>query len=134
LREAVAIAQQRGELISKDLITRQAQYILICMRESIRGFPTRYARHILGLSDEHQARQILTRTANEFLTELADFPSKITDPNWLKVVETDEEGHPPGKPHGRPSSGQGIKREQERAKRRRAAKTQTMRDLRARKK
>jgi len=34
-REAMAIAQQRGELISRPLITRQAQYIFLCLRQSI---------------------------------------------------------------------------------------------------
>jgi hypothetical protein len=64
------------------------------------------------------------------LTELADFPSRITDPEWMKTLEADGEGEG-GKPRIRPASGQKIKAEQEKAKKRRKAKTETMRKLRA---
>jgi hypothetical protein len=127
-REAMAIAERRGELIEKSLVARQAQYIFICLRASILSFPTRYARHILRLSDEHQAKQVLTRAAHEFLTELADFPNKAIDPDWMKTLEQD--GQEDGQPL-RPSSGQQIKAEGEKAKRRRKQKTETMRKLRA---
>ena len=50
-REAMAIAQQRGELISKELITRQAQYIMICLRQTVLNFPTRYARQMVRLPE-----------------------------------------------------------------------------------
>jgi hypothetical protein len=69
-REAMAIAERRGELIEKSFVSRQAQYIFITLRQAILNFPTR-------------------------------------------------------------SSGQEIKHEAEKAKRRRAQKTQTMRNLRA---
>ena len=116
-----------GELIEKSLVTRQAQFILICLRQAIINFPTRYARHVVGIADEHQAKQILTRAAHEFLTELASFPEKAINPNWLESLEADGQEKEPL----RLSSGQEIKREAERAKRRRAQKTQTMRNLRA---
>jgi hypothetical protein len=85
---------------------------------------------MVRLPSEHEAKAILAKAAHEFLTELADFPSKIRDPDWLKVVEADGQGQEDGKPL-RPSSGQEIKHEQEKAKRRRKAKTATMRKLRA---
>ena len=129
-REAIAIAERRGELlISKDLVTRQAQFILICLRQAVLNFPTRYARRAVGIVDEQQAKAILTRAAYEFLNELADFPSKIRDPDWLKVVEA-EDGHEGGQPL-RPATGAEIKAEQARAKKRRKQKTAAMRKFRA---
>ena len=116
-----------GELIEKSLVTRQAQFILICLRQAIINFPTRYARHVVGIADEHHAKQILTKAAHEFLRELASFPEKAINPNWLESLEADGQEKEPL----RLSSGQEIKREAERAKRRRAQKTQTMRNLRA---
>ena len=127
-REAMAIARQRGELISNELITHQAQYILICLRQAILNFPAKYSRHVLGIADEHQAKAVLTKAAHEFLNELSNFPEKIRDPDWLKEVEAD--GHADGKP-ARPSSGVDIKAEQEKAKKRRKKKTETMRKFRA---
>ena len=72
---------------------------------------------------------MLTKAAHEFLTELASFPSRITDPDWLKVVEADGadgDGQP-----SLPATGVEIKAEAEKAKRRRQKKTETMRRLRA---
>ena len=130
----MAIAEQRGELIEKSLVSRQAQYILITLRQAILNFPTRYSRHVLGITDEHQAKTVLTKIAHEFLTELSNFSEKAIDSNWLATIngDSDSDTQNTGKPN-RPSSGQEIKREQEKAKRRRVQKTQTMRNLRARK-
>ena len=60
-REAMAIAERRGELIEKSLVSRQAQYIFITLRQAILNFPTRYSRHVLGITDEHQAKAVLTK-------------------------------------------------------------------------
>ena len=82
-REAMAIAERRGELIEKSFVARQAQYIFITLRQAIFNFPTRYARHVLGITDEHQAKAVLTKAALEFLTELASCSEKAINPNWL---------------------------------------------------
>ena len=80
------------------------------------SFPAKYARRILGLSGEHQAKAILTKAAHEFLNELVNFPEKI-NPEWLKVSKAIGDG---GQPL-HPSSGLDIKAEQEKAKARRKA-------------
>ncbi len=56
LAEAQA-KEKAGELISRELVTRQAQYIFICLRQAVLNFPTRYARRVLGIADEHQAKR-----------------------------------------------------------------------------
>jgi hypothetical protein len=122
LAEAQA-KEKAGELISRELVARQAQFIFICLRQAILNFPTKYARRVVGIVDEHQSKAVLTKAAHEFLTELADFPNKAIDPNWLQSVDDDDH---PGQPI-RPASGQQIRAEQERAKRRRAKKAATMR-------
>ena len=127
-REAMAIAQQRGELIEKRLVERQASYIFLCLRQAILNFPPRYARRMVGLPDE-RAREVLTGAAHEFLNEIANFDTKAISPDWLATLEAD--GQPTtGKPI-HPSSGQEIKAEQRKAKIRRRQKTETMRKLRA---
>ena len=80
LAEAQA-KEKAGELISRELVSRQAQYIFLCLRQSILNFPALYARRIIDINDEHQAREVLTKAAREFLTELADFPQKAIDSN-----------------------------------------------------
>ena len=125
--------EKAGELISRQLVQRQAQYIFVCLRQAILNFPTRYAHHVVGIADEHGAKQILTKAAHEFLEELANFSEKAIDSDWLQTLEGDGQGVAAGDSL-RPSSGQDIAREEEKRKKRRAQKTQTMRDLRARKK
>jgi hypothetical protein len=128
LAEAAA-KEKAGELLSKGLVIRQGQFIVLCLRQAILNFPTRYARHVLGLSDAQQATAVLTKAAHEFLTELSNFPEKIIDANWLETLEGNGDGAI-GEPN-RPSSGQEIKAEQKKAKIRRQKKTATMRRLRA---
>jgi hypothetical protein len=127
-REAMAIAQQRGELISKELVTRQARYILLCLRQAILNFPTRYARHVVGIADEHGApsrsspRQPMSSWAN-----WRTFPRRPSIPI----------GWQPSKPMVKarrmasPLAHQEIRAEQQKAERRRKQKTATMRKLRA---
>jgi hypothetical protein len=128
-REAMAIAERRGQLIEKRLASRQAQYVMICFRQAVLNFPSRYSRRMVGIASEHEARQVLTKAAHEFLTELAGFSEKIVDPEWMKTaVEAD--GQESARPVA-PATGQEIKREQEKAKARRKKKAATMRKLRA---
>ncbi len=126
LAEAQA-KEKVGELISRQLVSRQAQYIFVCLRQAILNFPTRYAGHVVGVADEHQAKAVLTKAAHEFLEELASFPEKAINPNWLESLEADCQEKEPL----RPSSGQEIRAEQKKAERRRKQKTATMRRLRA---
>lgn len=126
-REAMAIAERRGELIEKSFVARQAQYIFITLRQAILNFPTRYARHVLGITDEHQAKAVLTKAAHEFLTELASFSEKAIDPGWMQLEADGFEKKGPL----RPATGAEIRREAEKAKTRRQRKTATMRQLRA---
>ena len=118
-REAMAIAERRGELIEKRLASRQAQYVMICFRQAVLKCPSRYARRaFVGIESEHKARQVLTKAAHEFLTELAGFSEKIVDPEWMKAaVEAD--GHQESDKPAAPAGGHEIKREQEKARARR---------------
>ena len=81
---AIAQRTRRADRESR-LVTRQAQYIFITLRQAILNFPTRYARHVLGIADEHQAKAVLTKAAHEFLTELASFSEKAIDPGWMQI-------------------------------------------------
>ena len=134
LRSQAFLVEAQAREKAGELISRQAQFIFICLRQSILNFPTLYARHMVGLADEHQAKAVLTKAAHEFLTELASFSEKAIDSNWLASVDGDNDAHTTRKPQARPPvTGAEIKREAEKARKRRKQKTETMRRLRARK-
>lgn len=45
------LAKARGELITKQLVERQAAYLLVAMRQKILGIPQTYSRRLLNISD-----------------------------------------------------------------------------------
>ena len=122
----MTIAERRGELIEKSFVSRQAQYIFITLRQAILNFPSLYARRVVGIADEHQAKAVLTRPLmSSYRTH--SFSEKVIDPNWLQSLEADGQEKAPL----RPSSGQEIRAEQKKVARRRKQKTATTRKLRA---
>ena len=128
-REAMAIAERRGELITKRLVQQQAAYLMITFRQRMMSLGTGWARRFVGLQDVHEAKKLLDEMARETLTELADLPQKVTDPNWLEAVEGNgEDGE-----RIRPASGQEIRTGQAKARSRRMKKTASEAKRRARK-
>lgn len=83
------LARAREELITKELVQRQASFLLIQMRQKILNFPSTYARRILGLTDVGQATRILREMSISVPDQIKDLPSKVVDPNWLESLEED---------------------------------------------
>jgi hypothetical protein len=84
------LARAREELITKELVTKQAAFLLIQMRQKILNFPSTFARRILGLTDVNQASAILREMAISVLNEIKDLPQAAIDPGWLKKLDADE--------------------------------------------
>jgi hypothetical protein len=93
-REQMLLAKARGELILRDLVERQAAYLLITMRQRMLAVPQAYAGRLVGQGDPHEAAQILRAAMIECLDELKDLPAKVSDASWLERV-TEEEAAPP---------------------------------------
>ena len=128
-REAMAVAERRGELITKKLVQQQAAYLMITFRQTMLNLGASWARRFVGLSDVHQAKRLLDEMARSTLTELADLPQKVTDPNWLSAIEG---GDGQEEDRIRPASGQEIRTGQMKARARRQNKTRTEARRRAR--
>ena len=84
----MAAAVRRGELVEKKLVTAQAQYLFVAMRQKILNLPQTYARRLVGLNNREIA-QVLQEAAHSMLNEIKDLPSKVTDPNWLDTLDGD---------------------------------------------
>ena len=74
-REAMLLAKARGELILRDLVEKQAAYLLISMRQRMLAVPQAYAGRLAGLADPHEAAQVLRAAMIECLDELKDLPA-----------------------------------------------------------
>jgi hypothetical protein len=84
------LAKARGELIVKQLVERQAAYLLVALRQRIMSMPSTYARRMVNLPDTKAAAAVLKEVAISVLNEIKDLPSRVTDPNWLETLEGDE--------------------------------------------
>jgi hypothetical protein len=115
--------RRRGELLDKRRIAAQIGDVFVAFRAAVLNLPARYSSRMVGLPDEHTARQVLTEASREFLTTLSELrPEKI-----LSQHEDRDEGEKPL----RTASAQQIRAEEEQVQRRRAKKAATMRRLRA---
>jgi hypothetical protein len=97
LTAEMILAQQRGELIEKRLIERQATFLLLSLRQRILAVPDRLARQLVNIDEVNKAREILRSAMLALLTELADLPSKVTNPRWLDEVAAEEKDADGGK-------------------------------------
>jgi hypothetical protein len=86
LREAMALAKARGELISKRLATLQASFLLGAMRQKMLHAPVKWARRFVGLSDAHAASQLLREMMLSVMTDLRALPLAVGDPEWAKSL------------------------------------------------
>ena len=108
-------------MLDKRRIAAQIGDVFVALRQAILNFGSRYASRMVGLRDEHEAKQILTTASHEFLTALSGLsPEKI-------FQHEEDEGEKPL----RPASAATIRAEEERVQRRRVKKAATMRKLRA---
>jgi phage terminase Nu1 subunit (DNA packaging protein) len=83
LRMQLAVA--RGELV-----THQAAFIFTAIRQKLLAVPQAYSRQLLNISDRHVMVERLTAIMHEQLKDLADFPRKVIDPNWLQSLDDEE--------------------------------------------
>jgi hypothetical protein len=86
MRNEMLLARARNELITKDLVEKQAAYLFIAMRQKILNLPQTYSRRLVGLN-EREISEVLKGAAHSILNEIKDLPSKVTDPHWLESLE-----------------------------------------------
>ena len=87
MRSEMLLAKARGELIVKDLVERQAAYLLVCFRQRLLSVPQTYAIRLLGINDAHEMGEKLREMVLSLLEELQHLPEQVTDPNWLDKLE-----------------------------------------------
>jgi hypothetical protein len=90
------LAKARGELIERKLVELQASYLLLAMRARMLAVPQAYAGRLLGLTDAHEASQVLRQAMIECLDELMDLPARVSDASWIeRVMEEQASGGEP---------------------------------------
>ena len=82
------LAIRRRDSISKELVTRQAAYLMVSLRQRLLNLPV-HAHKLVGL-DADGMRKALREIAISTLNEIKDLPSAVSNPNWFKELEKDE--------------------------------------------
>ena len=89
LSAEMTLAQRRGQLIEKELATRQAAYLLIGFRQKALRLPHQL-RAKFGPEVITQERfNYLKELVHGMLTEMADLPNTV-QPDWLERLEEEE--------------------------------------------
>ena len=89
MRGEMLLAKARDELVTKELVERQAAYLLVALRQRILSLPQTYARRLLNISDQKEMAAKLKEMALSVLNEIKDLPSRVSDPDWLSKLEED---------------------------------------------
>jgi phage terminase Nu1 subunit (DNA packaging protein) len=85
------LAKAREELIEKELITKQATFMFTAVRQRMLAIPTSLARRLLHQTEITVVVSLLRDAIHAALNEAADFPQRITDPDFLKNLENENE-------------------------------------------
>ena len=111
-------SERRKELIPRREVLLRAGFLLTGMRQELLSFPHSLPRLLVGKS-EHEMLLIIKEKVCALLRDLAAWPAKFADGNWLSKIDADllpaEEAE-----RLRPMSGPEVMAEQARVKRRRA--------------
>jgi hypothetical protein len=90
MRSHLILAKARQEVIQKDVVEKQAAYLLVALRQRILSISSTYSRRILGLTDVKQSVALLHEIAISLLNDIRDLPQKVTDPHWFRELEQED--------------------------------------------
>jgi hypothetical protein len=74
-------------LIQKDLVEKQAAFLLVSLRQKILQVPHSYARRLLGITDAKVMSDKLRQMSISILNDIKNLPQQVTDPHWLETLE-----------------------------------------------
>ena len=93
MREELLLAKERDQLIEKELAIKQLSYLMISMRQKLLAIAPKVGNRF-GREKNFSVREVVEyveRAVHEALNELADLPLKVTDRDWMKRLEEEEE-------------------------------------------
>ena len=90
----IALLEKKGTLISRELAAAQVGYLLTCFRQRVVAEPGALAGRLVagGFVDEKRAGEVQEMIRGELyamLTELAELPQRVTDPDWIERIDAD---------------------------------------------
>ena len=92
-QQEMLLAKARGELVLRELVEKQAAYLLVVLRQEIMAVPGAWAEKLVGLKTREEAAAVLREVTHAWLEQIADLPARIADERWLeRLAETEAQG------------------------------------------
>ena len=88
---AAKLLEMKRELIPRQLVQKQAAFLVLSMRARLLAIPSEHADELLNVSDRFEMVQRLDSIVRSALETLADMPLKVTDPEWMMQLDDELE-------------------------------------------
>ena len=84
--------EMKGELISKKHVTKQAAYLLLCLRARLLAIPATLAAQIARAcgGDQRAIESLIDAEVRAALDEISNMPQRVVDPNWVELLDGNE--------------------------------------------
>jgi hypothetical protein len=92
----------RGELISKQHVTRQASFLVLSLRARLLALAGTLAPKIAracGGGDQRAIESLIDAEVRDVLSEISEMPLRVTDEHWMQKLEENEEREAAKRPH-----------------------------------
>lgn len=90
------LAKARGELVLRELVEKQAAFLLVSLRQEIMAAPGAWAPQLVGLKTAEEAAAMLRELTQAWLEAVADLPERVTDETWMERLAQEAAGEMEG--------------------------------------
>ena len=85
------LAKARDELVLRELVEKQAGYLLVVLRQQILATPGSWAPKLVGLNSVEAVAEVLRHMTHAWLEQISDLPERVADEGWLDRLAEQEE-------------------------------------------
>lgn len=93
-------AQRKRELIPRELVVKQAAFLVISLRQRLLAIAAQHARDLLDIADEREMAWRLEAIVRDALDDFAQMPLRVSDEHWIERLE-EREATPAKRPRKR---------------------------------
>jgi hypothetical protein len=84
-------AQRKRELIPRELVVKQAAFLVISLRQRLLAIAAQHARELVNIADEREMTLRLEAIVRDALDEIAQMPLRVSDERWIERLEERDE-------------------------------------------
>ena len=89
MQAQLVLARARGELVPREMVLRQTEFLIVALRQRLLAIPQTYSRRLLGISEFEVMSKLLKEMAISTLKEIENLP-RVVEEGWVDRGETEE--------------------------------------------